>query len=90
MIVLVTEFGGMALTTSERKWLEQTCPFFTTAYLEYLSSFRFKTEQVSITFVPLSDGSQYGDVAIEATGPWVETILWEIPWVGSKRTTDVA
>lgn len=47
--------------------------------MNYLSSFRFRPEQVSITFVPGSDDELRGQVEIEASGPWVETILWEVP-----------
>lgn len=49
-------------------------------YLEYLSHFRFKPEQVHVEFIPLSDQEkELGNLEISATGPWVETILWEVP-----------
>jgi len=72
------EFTNLILTNDERDWLHATCPFLTAEYLEYLSSYHFKPEQVSVTFVPTADAI-YGNLEIEASGPWVETILWEVP-----------
>lgn len=45
----------------------------------YLSAYRYQPEQVRITFVPTSPDGMLGQVEIEATGPWLETILWEVP-----------
>ena len=75
----ILDFSGLSLKDSELDWLRKTCPFFKSPYLEYLSKFRFKPEQVKITFEPKSADGTYGNVEIEATGPWVETIFWEVP-----------
>lgn len=33
-----------------------------------------------VKFIPLSDQEkELGNLEISATGPWVETILWEVP-----------
>ncbi|KAF8504186.1 Quinolinate phosphoribosyl transferase [Hysterangium stoloniferum] len=69
----------ITLTACERQFLEGACPFFTTNYLNYLSKYRFKPEQVSITFVESEETSGMGILEMEAQGLWVETILWEIP-----------
>ncbi|KAG6907090.1 hypothetical protein DXG01_010624 [Tephrocybe rancida] len=75
----VSQFTDLALTPSELTWLQETCPFLTPNYLSFLSSYRYKPEQVRITFVPASPDSLFGHVEIEAFGPWIETILWEVP-----------
>jgi nicotinate phosphoribosyltransferase len=69
----------MAVTDAEVQWLKQTCPYFKPYYLEYLSTYRFKPEQVRISFIPVSEDGEFGHVDIAAIGPWVETILWEVP-----------
>jgi len=74
----ISQFTNLILTNAEREWLHATCPFLTTEYLEYLSSYRFKPEQISVTFVPTADAI-CGNLEIEVSGPWVETILWEVP-----------
>ncbi|KAI0081529.1 nicotinate phosphoribosyltransferase [Panus rudis PR-1116 ss-1] len=75
----ITHFNELKVTEDERKWLEKTCPYFTQDYLDYLCSLRFKPEQVKVTFNPKPDDANLGRLEIEATGPWVETILWEVP-----------
>lgn len=72
-------FGDLGLTSDQRKWLESTCPFFTKDYLDYLSVFRFKPEQVQVTFIPTLEGGDTGQIEMIASGLWVETILWEVP-----------
>ncbi|KAG6856299.1 hypothetical protein H0H87_005712 [Tephrocybe sp. NHM501043] len=75
----VSQFTDLVLTASELAWLKETCPYLTTAYLSYLSAYRYKPEQVRITFVPVSADGLFGNVEVEAFGPWIETILWEVP-----------
>lgn len=81
------DFGELALTDDERQWLAKTCPYFSSSYLTYLQSYRFNPSQVQITFNPKSPAEindptgshELGRIEISATGPWVETILWEVP-----------
>lgn len=73
------EFSMLAITQDELKWLKEMCPYFKPTYLEYLSTFKFKTEQVSIQFVPITEDGEHGHVEIEASGPWLDTIMWEVP-----------
>ncbi|KAF5382124.1 hypothetical protein D9615_004196 [Tricholomella constricta] len=79
----VSQFTDLSLTTEEQVWLRTTCPYFTPAYLSFLSAYRYKPEQVRITFVPVSADGLLGNVEIEAFGPWVDTILWEVPLMAS-------
>jgi nicotinate phosphoribosyltransferase len=72
-------FGEVALTEPEHAWLKKTCPYFTDEYLSYLRDYRFKPNQVRIKFVDISTDGETGIVEIDAYGPWVETIFWEVP-----------
>lgn len=71
----------MVLTQEERDWLRKTCPYFSEEYLEYLSNYRFDPSQVHIKFiVERTEGDEeYGNIDIEAVGPWIEAIFWEVP-----------
>ena len=69
----------MSLTSDERAWLQNTCPYFKPTYIDYLSSYRFKPSQVQAFFVPRGPDSDEGRIEIEISGPWAETILWEVP-----------
>ncbi|GLB40615.1 putative nicotinate phosphoribosyltransferase [Lyophyllum shimeji] len=75
----VSQFTDIALTKEEHDWLRTACPYFTPSYLSYLSAYRFKPEQVHVTFIPVSADGLMGNVEVEARGPWVETIMWEVP-----------
>lgn len=76
---MVPDFTDLALTQAEHDWLKDTCPFLTPEYLGYLKAYRYKPEQVRVVFVPVSSDGMLGNVEIEASGPWAETILWEVP-----------
>ncbi|KAF8807093.1 nicotinate phosphoribosyltransferase [Phlegmacium glaucopus] len=75
----VSNFTSLSLTESELQWLKRTCPYLTPTYLAYLSSYRYKPEQAKIKYVPVTSDNLRGHVEIEISGPWVETILWEVP-----------
>ncbi|KAF9000761.1 nicotinate phosphoribosyltransferase [Cyathus striatus] len=83
----VSFFTDLSLTKEEHSWLSNTCPFLTEDYLSYLSSFRYKPEQVRITYQPVSQDGLMGNLEIEASGPWVETILWEVPLMATLSET---
>ncbi|EIM91066.1 nicotinate phosphoribosyltransferase [Stereum hirsutum FP-91666 SS1] len=77
----VAHFDRLVLTQEERDWLRKTCPYFSEEYLEYLSNYRFDPSQVHIKFiVERTEGDEeYGNIDIEAVGPWIEAIFWEVP-----------
>lgn len=75
----ISRFNELVLSEEERIWLQKKCPFFSAEYLDYLSTYRFKPEQVYVTFTPRPDNENLGRIDIEAVGPWLETILWEVP-----------
>ncbi|KAG5469368.1 hypothetical protein LSCM1_02585 [Leishmania martiniquensis] len=81
----VQEMVSVRITEEELAYLS-TLPYFKEDYLEYLRSYRFKPEQVHIRVVPpmlACEKNDFGedgsDLAVTVEGPWVETILWEIP-----------
>ena len=76
---LHAEFAKLALSPSERSWLEQTCPYLKQDYLDRLESYRFRPEQVTVTFDPLHEDPDRGYIGIVVKGPWVDTIMWEVP-----------
>ncbi|EJD02414.1 nicotinate phosphoribosyltransferase [Fomitiporia mediterranea MF3/22] len=78
-ISTLPHFNELIATPEEIAWLRQTCPFFGEPYLEYLAKFRFKPEQLHVEFKALKDDPNKGRLEISAVGPWVETILWEVP-----------
>ncbi|EMD33281.1 hypothetical protein CERSUDRAFT_117911 [Gelatoporia subvermispora B] len=83
----VSRFDRLTLTAEERDWLAKAYPQFKPDYLDYLARYRFKPEQVRIQFIPVSEDGQYGNLDIEAVGPWVETILWEVPLMACLSET---
>ncbi|KAI0249857.1 nicotinate phosphoribosyltransferase [Lactifluus subvellereus] len=78
-VAAISQFSTLSLTPDERAWLQNTCPYFKPAYLDYLSTYRFKPSQVQVTFVPRAPDSDEGRIEIEASGPWAEAIFWEVP-----------
>lgn len=75
----ISKFGDLRLSTSERDWLKTACPFFKDDYIGHLFNYRFQPEQVQVTFLPTSEDGRLGHLDIQASGPWSETILWEVP-----------
>ncbi|CAL1712964.1 unnamed protein product [Somion occarium] len=75
----LTHFGELHVTDDELQWLRKACPYFAEDYLDYLKNLRFKPEQVKVTFNAQPQNADLGRLDIEAIGPWVETILWEVP-----------
>lgn len=69
----VYEMKFLKLTEKEFQFLQTVCSFFKPMYLEYLRNFRYDPERnVSIQ-------EHQGELHIEISGTWAETILWEVP-----------
>lgn len=78
------ELGYISLSNEEYKFLETHCPYLSTEYLNFLKEFRLRPrDQVVLTFLPIGEDNGHdaveGDVDIQIKGPWVDTILYEIP-----------
>lgn len=67
-----TEMAERRLTDDEAEWLSKTIPWIGEDYISYLANYRFNPDQLSVR---LTDG----ELGIDITGPWEETILWEVP-----------
>jgi nicotinate phosphoribosyltransferase len=52
-------------------------------YLDFLSAFSYKPDQIRIEFVPQSPDGDTGNIEIEAVGTWAEAIFWEVPLMAS-------
>ncbi|KAF4614099.1 hypothetical protein D9613_007691 [Agrocybe pediades] len=83
----VSHFTGLTLTEAELQWLKDTCPYLGEEYLSYLASYRYKPEQVKIKYTPVTEDNLKGTLEIEISGPWVETILWEVPLMACLSET---
>ncbi len=61
------------LTIDEEGFLRVNCPYLSESYLQYLKNYRFNPNQVEYNL------NADGDLDITITGPWHQTILWEVP-----------
>ena len=68
----IKEMANLALTQEEEFYLAEELPFLSADYIDYLRNYRFNPDQVKVSKVD-------EDIEIEIRGPWVETILWEVP-----------
>ncbi|KAK0747809.1 Quinolinate phosphoribosyl transferase [Apiosordaria backusii] len=80
----IRKLGNISLSAEELQYLKQHCPYFSPAYLEFLSEFRLRPrEQVTATFLPSGEDSgaesDIGELDIKISGTWLDTILYEIP-----------
>jgi nicotinate phosphoribosyltransferase len=49
--------------------------------------YRYKPEQVTTTFTPVSQDGNKGRIEIQAAGLWSETIFWEVPLMACLSET---
>ena len=77
------ELGNIALSKEELGYLKSVCTYLSKPYLQFLRSFRLRpSEHVKLHFKSTNDphsGDDIGDIEIEVSGLWVDTILYEIP-----------
>lgn len=70
----------MQLSKEERAALEKACPYFSSAYLDYLGNMRLDpVNQVNLAFLPRSDDGQMGEIQCVITGLWRDCIMYEVP-----------
>lgn len=68
----VEMMSDLALSPSDRQFLEVKCPYLTTDYLDWFAGYRFDPKEVAI--------EQKGrEMDINIKGPWMRTIYWEVP-----------
>ncbi|KAL4762319.1 nicotinate phosphoribosyltransferase [Aspergillus foveolatus] len=83
MLAQMDKLANIRVTEDEIVFLKRRCPYFNTAYLDFLTNFRLKpSEQIDINFTPVNDtgsDSDFGDIDYIVKGAWLDTILYEIP-----------
>ena len=68
----VAAIEGLALSAEERQWLADLNRF-SDEYLHWLADYRFSSDEVEI------DLTEECALSLRVHGPWVRTILWEVP-----------
>lgn len=68
----VHQMQDLALTAEEYVWLRDNHPYLKPAYLDFLSKYRFNSNEVDLQLVD-------GQLQIKITGKWERTVLWEVP-----------
>ena len=76
IIEAIQALGTLRLTEDEYNWLKKWS-FLSPAYLEYLKSYRFDPQKVSVRLI--GETFSHGQLEISVAGPWHRTILWEVP-----------
>jgi len=68
----IDELALLKLSREEKHFLQNTCPYLTPVYLDFLEGYRFNPAEVKI--------EQVGDqLEVHIEGLWYRTILWEVP-----------
>jgi nicotinate phosphoribosyltransferase len=82
---IIIELGNISLSADEYRFLKSTCVYLNEPYLAFLKDFRLRPrDQIVAKFVPDNDTGKdddVGDIQIEIKGLWVDTILYEIPFL---------
>ncbi len=77
------ELENIAVSAEELDFLKKNCPYLTSQYLLFLSTFRLRpSTQLKLTFTAINDtgaDEDIGDFRIDTEGLWLDTILYEIP-----------
>jgi len=68
----ISEMTTMSLSKEEKEWLQNTCPFLTPVYLDFLRGYHFDPAEVQVS-------NEEGNLRVKIIGPWYRTILWEVP-----------
>jgi nicotinate phosphoribosyltransferase len=68
----IEQMATLSLSLAQKHYLETTCPFFTQNYLNYLESYTYNPGEVTL-------GQKNGVFFLKIKGPWLRTILWEVP-----------
>ncbi|KAI2626378.1 nicotinate phosphoribosyltransferase [Xylaria nigripes] len=80
----ISKLGHISLKDEELQFLKSHCKYLTPSYLKFLSEFRLSPrDQLKPIFDPIEEDTGtddvIGDIHIEISGKWVDTILYEIP-----------
>lgn len=70
---IISKFKSLSLEQDEMQFLQDTCSFFQKDYLDYLSKYRYNSDNIIIKH------SHNKKLSIVIKGMWLDTILWEVP-----------
>ena len=68
----INQMALLALTREEKSYLKIACPYLNSAYLDFLSGYRYDPSEVEVS-------QNGGDLGVKVEGYWYRTILWEVP-----------
>lgn len=68
----INRMATLQLSQEEMSYLEETCYFLTPTYLDFLRHYRYDPSEVRAEL-------HHGNLHLTISGPWVRTILWEVP-----------
>lgn len=69
---LVDDMGSLKLTSAEKQFLSNNCPYFDPTYLDFLQGYHYDPSEVDIR-------QEGGTLSVEIAGYWYRSILWEVP-----------
>jgi len=68
----ISDMASLKLTTGEKKYFQEKCPYIDPIYFDFLQGYRYDPEEVTI--------QQIGEeLTVKIEGYWYRTILWEVP-----------
>jgi len=70
----IKEMSSLTLEKEEKDFLKKECPFLTPVYLDFLSSFKYNSNEV---FIDYNDRTK--DLEVSISAPWYRSVLWEVP-----------
>ncbi|MBK0368883.1 nicotinate phosphoribosyltransferase [Flavobacterium agrisoli] len=68
----VDAMAELKLTTAEKEFLKQNCPYLDPTYLDFLQGYQYDPAEVEIE-------QKGGELNVTIQGYWYRTILWEVP-----------
>jgi len=68
----IAKMASLQLTTTEKRFLADRCPYIDPTYLDFLQGYRYDPSEV----VVVQNG---GVLQVSIEGYWYRTILWEVP-----------
>lgn len=68
----INQMCSLSLSRQEWKFLKEKCTYLKPSYLEYLSNYRFNSEEIVLSLVD-------NQLQINISGSWHSTVLWEVP-----------
>lgn len=68
----VHSMENILATDEELTWFQNSCPFLTDQYIEYLRNYRYDPREINAKIVN-------DELELDINGSWDRTILWEVP-----------